>query len=177
MPLLTLMSPPRKTPITDFTAPDNETLPYRPCVGIALFNNCGEVFVGERIDTPGAWQMPQGGIDAGEDIAQAAQRELREEIGTNHIEVIRISSQTTRYDLPPELQRKFWNGQFRGQEQFWVAARFLGQDSDINLNAHHPPEFQNWQWVSLENTLDLIVPFKRDVYTQIIAMFGDIAAT
>lgn len=152
-----------------------DTLIYRPCVGIALFNAKGQVFVGERIDTPGAWQMPQGGIDEGEDITAAAMRELGEETGTNKAEIIRVCDDTPiRYDLPEHLRNKLWNGVFAGQEQVWVAARFTGKDSDINLMSFDPPEFSAWQWVDLARTTDLIVPFKRDVYERVIALFSDI---
>lgn len=151
------------------------SLPYRPCVGIALFNHEGKVFVGERIDTPGAWQMPQGGIDAGEDIKEAALREMAEEIGCVKAEFLRIISEPICYDVPPALQNEYWDGKYRGQEQIWVALRFTGEDSDINLEAFEHPEFSRWQWVALHDTLSLIVPFKQDVYRQVIMLFSDIA--
>lgn len=147
---------------------------YRPCVGIALFNAQGQVFVGERIDTPGAWQMPQGGIDNGEAIEAAALRELQEEIGTASAQILRIAEETIRYDLPKNLRNTLWNGAYAGQEQTWVAARFTGSDSDIDLNCFDPPEFRAWQWVDLGETIDLIVPFKRDTYRKVIALFSDL---
>ncbi len=153
---------------------DITSLPYRPCEGLALFNHEGKVFVGERIDTPDAWQMPQGGVDEGEDILAAAYRELMEEVGTDKADVIEISQTKLRYDLPPELQRKLWNGIYRGQEQTWVALRFTGEDKDINLNAHDPAEFKAWKWVALDQVADMIVPFKRDLYGQIIRMLSHI---
>lgn len=143
--------------------------PYRPCVGIALFNKDGKVFVGERIDTPGAWQMPQGGIDRDEDIKAAAMRELKEEIGTNNARFLTILPNTIKYDLPPHLKETLWNGKYAGQEQTWVAMQFDGNDEDIILDADEHPEFSKWRWVNIEETLDLIVPFKRDVYKQVIA--------
>lgn len=149
-------------------------LPYRPCVGIALFNKENLVFVGERIDTPGAWQMPQGGIDKDETIEQAARRELREEIGTDKAEIIKIFPDKIRYDLPSDIQKKLWGGKFAGQEQTWVAAKFTGRDSDIDITLHGgaPPEFRNWQWIALGKTIDLIVPFKRETYRRIIEMMN-----
>ncbi len=153
---------------------NKESLPYRPCVGVALFNADGLVFVGERIDTPGAWQMPQGGIDPGEKIETAALRELQEEIGTNKAEIIKNADEPLRYDLPDHLIGKLWDGQYRGQEQIWVAARFTGEDKDIDLNADDHPEFLDWQWVRLEDTLDLIVPFKRDTYRKLIEFFREL---
>lgn len=154
---------------------DFEHLPYRPCVGIALFNDSGEVFVGERIDFPGAWQMPQGGMDAGEDIETAFFREMREEIGTGKATILKIMDKPLRYDLPPHLQGRLWGGAYRGQEQTWVAARFGGSDAEINLRAHTPPEFQKWQWVPLPDVINLIVPFKRDIYRQVIAAFQSLS--
>ncbi len=142
---------------------------YRPCVGVALFNAGGLVFVGERIDTPGAWQMPQGGIDEGETAEQAALRELREEIGTDKAEIVKILPEKICYDLPDDLRRKLWDGRYKGQEQTWTVLRFTGHDDDIDINAHDPPEFRNWQWIPIEKTLSLIVPFKRDTYKKVIA--------
>lgn len=143
-------------------------LPYRTCVGIALLNENGHVFVGERIDTPGAWQMPQGGIDKGEDIKTAFYRELKEETGTDQAKILKIHGEPLRYDLPPHLYGKLWNGKYGGQEQTWVASQFTGEDHDINIHAHTPPEFRDWQWVALNEILDLIVPFKKDTYRQVI---------
>ncbi len=149
-------------------------LPYRPCVGIALFNGSGDVFVGERIDNPGSWQMPQGGIDPGEDIETAFYREMREEIGTDKAAILKIMDTPLRYDLPPHLQEKLWGGQFRGQEQIWVAGRFTGQNTDIVIDAHAPPEFSRWKWAAFDDILDLIVPFKRDIYIRVFREFKNL---
>jgi putative (di)nucleoside polyphosphate hydrolase len=152
-------------------------LPYRLCVGIALFNKDGKVFMGERLDNPGAWQMPQGGIDAGESVEDAAFRELFEEVGTEDAAILQIAPETICYDLPPERVPQFWDGRYRGQEQYWVAMRFHGADADIVLDAHSEPEFGRWQWVDLFKAPDLIVPFKRDVYRQIAALFEEFAGS
>jgi len=155
-----------------------EGLPYRPCAGFMLVNREGLVFVGQRIDPSahGFWQMPQGGIDKGEDIQDAALRELHEEIGVaaHLVEVIAPASRPLLYDLPPELLGKVWKGKYRGQEQFWFLGRFLGTDADIDLEAHDPPEFNEWKWVAPDLLPDLIVPFKREVYETLVAEFRDL---
>lgn len=153
---------------------DPETLPYRPGVGMMLVNNAGLVFVGRRFDTTAeAWQMPQGGIDEGEDPWPAAVRELEEETGVapHHVELICEAPGWLTYDLPPELVGKLWKGKYRGQRQKWYAMRFLGTDADINIATAHP-EFKAWQWASLDTLAGLIVPFKYQLYTEIVAAFG-----
>ena len=150
-------------------------LPYRPCVGIMLLNPEGKVFVGRRLDqTVEGWQMPQGGIDEGEDIRAALFRELREETGTDKAEIIAEMDAWIAYDLPPHLVGVAFHGRYRGQKQKWFALRFLGEDRDIDLATHHP-EFSAWKWVEMESLLSLIVPFKRDTYAKVIAAFRDLA--
>lgn len=145
---------------------------YRPCVGMMILNAQGLVFVGERSDSPGAWQMPQGGIDAGEDVDTAGRRECREEIGVDTIEIIARIDHWLLYDLPEELQRQLWKGKYRGQRQKWLLARFTGRDEDIALDRYGPPEFMAWQWVRHDQLLDLIVPFKRDTYREVLRAFA-----
>jgi putative (di)nucleoside polyphosphate hydrolase len=150
-------------------------LPYRPCVGIMLFNRDGKVFVGKRIDqTVEGWQMPQGGIDKGETPRQAALRELLEEVGTDKAEIITEMDDWVTYDLPEHLVGVAFKGKYKGQRQKWFALRFTGQDSDIDLTAHEP-EFSAFQWVSLEALPELIVPFKRQIYKAVIAAFKTLA--
>lgn len=146
-------------------------LPYRPGVGIMLVNQRGKVFAAQRIDNPGpAWQMPQGGIDKGEEPLQAAWRELHEEVGTDRARYIGESRDWLTYDLPVELVPQIWKGRFRGQRQKWFAFRFLGTDRDINIATGHP-EFSSWRWVELEELPALIVPFKRKLYDDLVAEF------
>lgn len=147
------------------------TQKYRPNVGIMLINRDKKVFVAQRIDTPGpAWQMPQGGIDAGEDELQAVFRELEEEIGTDKVEIIAQSPDWLYYDLPKALQEKLWNGDYVGQKQKWFLMRFLGNDADINLNTAHP-EFLRWQWVEPERLPTLAIDFKQVLYAKILKIF------
>ncbi|MEQ8696363.1 MAG: RNA pyrophosphohydrolase [Bauldia litoralis] len=145
---------------------------YRLGVGILLFDASGRVFVAERIDTPGAWQMPQGGIDKGEDPRAAVLRELEEETGTARAEIVAETHGWLTYDLPEDLRGKVWKGRFRGQAQKWYAARFTGGDDDIDLDTHHHPEFATWRWAELESLPDLIVDFKRPLYRAIVAELG-----
>jgi putative (di)nucleoside polyphosphate hydrolase len=154
------------------------TLPYRFGVGLMLFNTTGQVWVGQRLDQPpgAGWQMPQGGIDDGETAREAALRELAEEIGTDKAEIIGESRDWLTYELPPELIGIAWNGQFRGQKQKWFALRFLGADSDININMPHP-EFGAWQWVDFDQLVPLIVPFKRALYLRITEEFAELAGS
>jgi putative (di)nucleoside polyphosphate hydrolase len=160
------------------TAPtDTNDMPYRPCVGISLFNRDGLVFVGHRI-TSGEhvhWQMPQGGIDQGESPRQAAMRELQEEVGTNRANILAEASDWYVYELPRPLLGRTWRGRFRGQRQKWFAMRFAGDDSEINLTSHHPPEFDDWKWVPFAQVIELIIPFKRHVYEQVVREFSHLA--
>ena len=153
------------------TAP-YEQRPYRPCVGIFLLNNDGFVFGGRRIDSRAeAWQMPQGGIDAGESPLQACMREMREEIGTNTAELVSQHDDWLYYDIPLPLADRLWQGRYKGQKQKWMALRFTGDDSDINI-ATEEPEFCEWKWLSPHDLVDLAVPFKRDVYQNVLAAFA-----
>ena len=151
-------------------------LPYRSNVGIMMVNEKGYVFVGQRLDNnQNAWQMPQGGIDAGEDPETAAYRELLEETGVKKQDVrfVASSSQWLSYDLPEDLIPILWNGKFRGQKQKWFLFKFLGEDGNINIATEHP-EFSKWKWISKENLLKEIVPFKKSVYESVLKEFKNI---
>jgi putative (di)nucleoside polyphosphate hydrolase len=157
---------------------DVASLPYRPCVGIMLVNGDGHAFVGKRIDNKegDAWQMPQGGVDEGEDLRVAALRELGEETGLReeHVTIIAQTTEEFFYDLPDALIGKLWKGKYRGQRQTWFLARFLGQDHDIALDAHDPAEFCEWKWVAPPTLPDLIVPFKKRVYRAVLDEFREL---
>lgn len=153
------------------SAPDPR---YRPCVGIMLLNTDGRVFVAERLDAPGAWQMPQGGIDRGESPAVAAMRELKEEIGTDRAEILAEHPGWLSYDLPAALGGRLWGGRYLGQTQKWFACRFLGNDTDIDLHAHDA-EFGAWRWAAIDDLANLIVDFKRPVYEAVVAEFRYLA--
>ena len=166
------------------TSAELAALPYRPCAGQMVINRDGLVWVGCRADAKNEaegrgewWQMPQGGIDDGEDPAKAAVRELFEETGIRSVSLIAEHSQWVTYDLPPDLIGVAWRGRYRGQKQKWFAYRFLGSDSEVTIKP--PPgleaEFVAWRWAPVDELLDLIVPFKRDVYRAVLAEFAPLA--
>ncbi len=145
-------------------------LPYRPCVGVMLRNANGDIFVGQRRDSSSdAWQMPQGGIDKGEDPRDAALRELWEETGVtaDKVSIVAQSEDWVAYDLPHDLVPKLWKGRYRGQEQKWFLMTFEGNDNDINIATEHP-EFSAWKWLPPSELVNAIVPFKRGVYAQVL---------
>jgi putative (di)nucleoside polyphosphate hydrolase len=150
----------------------NSQRPYREGVGMMVLNHENKVLVGRRIDNDTeAWQMPQGGIDRGENPQQAAMRELMEEMGTDKVEIITETREWFYYDLPPSLANKLWNGRYAGQMQKWFLMRFLGTDADININTKIP-EFAEWGWNDISTLPDLIVDFKRDLYRRVIEDFS-----
>jgi putative (di)nucleoside polyphosphate hydrolase len=160
------------------------TCGYRPCVGIMVLNRAGQVWIGRRADGPGEpegrgswWQMPQGGIDEHEDPRRAALRELREETGIRTVEVIAEMPGWLYYDLPPHLVGKAWGGRWRGQKQKWFLMRFLGADGEVNITpgAGRQIEFDTWRWASVSELVELIVPFKREVYRTVVAEFAPLA--
>jgi putative (di)nucleoside polyphosphate hydrolase len=163
-----------------------EDLPYRVCVGSAVFNRAGLVFVGTRVEGPEhvdlmhAWQMPQGGLDPGEDTFACALRELYEETSIRSVERLGAIDDWLTYDIPRAIVGNAWKGRYRGQMQKWFALRFAGDDSEIDILAPgggaHEPEFAAWRWARIEELPDLIVPFKRGVYERIVKEFSRFAA-
>jgi putative (di)nucleoside polyphosphate hydrolase len=158
-----------------------EDLPYRPCVGLAVFNTQGRVFIGRRlggpehVDATHSWQMPQGGIDEGEDPFEAALRELYEETSIRSIRRLGEVEGWLKYDIPRDIAGQAWKGRYRGQKQKWFALRFTGNENEIDIatpgGGGHKPEFVEWRWEKLENTPALIVPFKRGVYDDVVRNF------
>ncbi|MWV28202.1 RNA pyrophosphohydrolase [Aurantiacibacter rhizosphaerae] len=152
-----------------------DRLQYRPCVGTMIINSAGEAFVGKRIDNKEGdwWQMPQGGVDEGEDLDEAMLREVEEETGVtaSHLQIVHRLEDELYYDLPAELQGKLWKGKYKGQRQVWYLVRFTGADSNIDLEAHKHPEFCEWKWVDPDLLPELIVPFKREIYETVVAGF------
>jgi putative (di)nucleoside polyphosphate hydrolase len=157
-----------------------EDLPYRPCVGVMVLNRGGLAFIGRRIGGPEhielarSWQMPQGGIDPGEEPWPAALRELREETNIRTVERIAEISDWLTYDIPRDIVGQAWKGKYRGQKQKWFALRFTGTESEINVeqpDGAHEPEFAAWRWEPLKNVPDLVVPFKRAVYDRVVREF------
>jgi len=152
------------------------SLPLRKGVGAVIFNGDGQVWIGSRAPRAGRkienyWQMPQGGIDKGEDPAEAVIREVAEETGTDKVEILEETSEWIDYDLPDDLIGVAWGGKYRGQRQKWYALKFTGEDSDFDLEAHDKPEFTEWRWADLAGLPALIVPFKRSLYTEVVAAF------
>ncbi len=163
-----------------------EDLPFRPCVGVMVLNRDGLAFIGRRVDGPEhvdlthAWQMPQGGIDPGEDPWAAALRELHEETNIRSVKRIAEITEWLRYDIPREIVGQAWKGKYRGQTQKWFAVRFTGADSEIDV-AHpggaHQAEFSAWRWEPVQNVPELVVPFKRAVYDRVVREFRHLAKT
>ena len=153
-----------------------QTRPYRPGVGAVVFARDGRVLVGRR---PGiaheSWQFPQGGIDQGETPREALLREVAEEIGTDQVAIVAECADWLSYDLPSEYADRLCGGKYRGQRQKWFALRFTGEDDDIRLDAHHPPEFDAWRWVRLSEAPAFIIDFKRPIYERIVAAFSALA--
>lgn len=159
-------------------------LPYRPCVGVMVINRAGLIWTGQRADMPGEaegpgswWQMPQGGIDADEEPRKAALREVWEETAMRSLEVLGETQGWLNYDLPPELIGIAWGGRYRGQRQKWFAMRFTGDETEIDIGPRegHQIEFRAWRWSPLDQLAGSIVPFKRNVYQQVIAELGRFA--
>ncbi len=149
-------------------------LGYRKGVGVFLLNKNKHVWVGKRLDVKNNfWQMPQGGIDSGENAKEAMMRELLEEIGTNNIKIIGTSKEWLSYNIPKELVKKIWKGRYLGQSQKWFACRFVGKENEINLNTRNP-EFTDWKWIKPQLLMKSVIPFKRELYKKILEIFKDL---
>jgi putative (di)nucleoside polyphosphate hydrolase len=155
----------------------SEPQPYRENVGVVVFNRDGRVWLGKRADARSqhVWQFPQGGVDPGEDLESAARRELYEETGIGSVRLLARTEGWIAYDFPAEFAGSKKARGYRGQKQAWFAFLFEGEDSEVNLRAHLPQEFEDWRWADLHETADLVVPFKRDAYLQVIAAFSPVA--
>jgi putative (di)nucleoside polyphosphate hydrolase len=161
-----------------------DSLPYRPCVGLMVINREGRVFIGRRsngpehVDATHSWQMPQGGVDEGEDTYDAALRELYEETNIRTVEKLAEMPEWLCYDIPREIVGQAWKGRYRGQTQKWYALRFTGSDGEIAV-AHpaggHKPEFLEWRWEPMQNLPALVIPFKRPVYERVVHEFARFA--
>ena len=152
-----------------------KTLPYRPAAAVMLLNADGKVFVAQRLDNAlDAWQMPQGGLDPGEAPEAGALRELEEETGIKPhlVEIVAKAPRELLYDLPAEMIGKVWGGKYRGQSQHWFLARFLGTDADVDIETAEP-EFRAWKWVDAKELVGLIVPFKRNLYADVVTIFAE----
>ncbi|WP_341808624.1 RNA pyrophosphohydrolase [Wolbachia endosymbiont (group E) of Neria commutata] len=147
---------------------------YRPCVGIMLFNKQGHVFIGNRFDSDSYWQMPQGGVDEGEELEQAALRELLEEVGTDKAEIIAKNKDWIYYDLPKEIIPMCWNGKYSGQKQRWFLMKFFGEDQNININYTDHPEFKEWRWQKVDDLVANAISFKKQVYRTVIEEFSSL---
>lgn len=168
--------------MTDISQTTYDSLPYRPCAGVMVLNRAGLVFVGRRkggpehVDATHVWQMPQGGIDEGEDPYAGALRELYEETSIRSVEKLGEVADWLTYDIPIDIVGEAWKGRYRGQKQKWYALRFTGDDSEIDIanpgGGHHEPEFIDWRWVEMKALPDLVVPFKRDIYEQVVKTFS-----
>jgi putative (di)nucleoside polyphosphate hydrolase len=163
--------------------PRYEDLPYRPCVGVMVLNKAGRVFIGRRragpehVDQTHDWQMPQGGVDPGEDTWPAALRELYEETNIRSVERLGEIEDWLSYDIPRDIVGQAWKGRYRGQRQKWYALRFTGDESEIDINCPggHKPEFTAWRWEPMANLPTLIIPFKRPVYERVVQEFAKFA--
>lgn len=158
------------------TKKTTDAKPYRPCVGICLMNSKGKVFAGRRFGfAANSWQMPQGGVDKGEELEAAAFRELHEETGVTSAKIIKRTDDWLHYDLPPDLEKRMWKGKYAGQKQVWFLFQFEGDEREIDISGlgGEKAEFSDWTWMSIDEIVKQIVPFKRDIYKAVAKEFGE----